>query len=155
MSELRRAASQAGASAILVYLGLAIATMLAGLVLRLVPLGLPYPLVKWGGSVLWAAMVYWLLAALMPYVRVLIVALAAGVVAGLVESLRLYHSPGLDAFRLTLAGVLLLGRVFSRWHLAVYWATIAVVSLLDRGLVRQWVRGGKSRPNLGPRAGQS
>ena len=123
------------------YLGLAIATMLAGLVLRLVPLGLPYPLVKWGGSVLWAAMVYWLLAALMPYTRVITVAFAAAVVAGLVESLRLYHSPGLDAFRLTLAGVLLLGRVFSRWHLVAYWAAIAVVSLLDWGLVRRWLRG--------------
>lgn len=123
------------------YLGLAIATMLAGLVLRLVPLGLPYPLVKWGGSVLWAAMVYWLLAALMPYTRVITVAFAAAVVAGLVESLRLYHSPGLDAFRLTLAGVLLLGRVFSRWHLVAYWAAIAVVSLIDWGLVRRWLRG--------------
>jgi uncharacterized protein DUF2809 len=128
-----------------VYLGLAIATMLAGLVLRLVPLGLPYWLVKWGGSVLWAAMVYWLLAALMPYMRVTTVALTAAVVAGLVESLRLYHSPGLDAFRLTLAGVLLLGRVFSKWHLVAYWAMIAVVSLLDWTLVRRRVRGGRGR----------
>ena len=144
MRELRRAGGQAGASAILVYLGLAIATMLAGLVLRLVPLGLAYPLVKWGGSVLWAAMVYWLLAALMPYMRAVTVALATAVVAGLVESLRLYHSPGLDAFRLTLAGVLLLGRVFSRWHLLAYWATIAVVSLLDWLLVRRRVRGGRT-----------
>lgn len=125
------------------YLGLAIATMLAGLVLRLIPLGLPYPLVKWGGSVLWAAMVYWLLAALLPYARVTTVALTAGVVAGLVESLRLYHSPGLDAFRLTLAGVLLLGRVFSRWHLVAYWAAIAVVSVLDWLLVRRRVRGSR------------
>ena len=114
--------------------------MLVGLVLRLFPLGLPYTLVKWGGSVLWAAMVYWLLAALMPYTRVTAVALTAGVVAGLVESLRLYHSPGLDAFRLTLAGVLLLGRVFSAWHLVAYWAAIAVVSLLDWRLVRRRVR---------------
>lgn len=128
-------------SAILVYLGLAIATMLAGLILRLIPLGLPYPLVKWGGSVLWAAMVYWLLAALLPYARVTTVILTAGVVAGLVESVRLYHSPGLDAFRLTLAGVLLLGRVFSWWHLVAYWAAIAVVSLLDWTLVRRRVRG--------------
>lgn len=143
MRELRRAEGQAGASAILVYLGLAIATMLAGLVLRLVPLGLPYWLTKWGGSVLWAAMVYWLLAALLPYARVTTVTLAAGVVAGLVESLRLYHSPGLDAFRLTLAGVLLLGRVFSRWHLVAYWAAIAVVSVLDWALVRRRVRGGR------------
>jgi hypothetical protein len=62
-------------------------------------------------------------------------------VAGLVESVRLYHSPGLDAFRLTLAGVLLLGRVFSWWHLVAYWAAIAVVSLLDWTLVRRRVRG--------------
>jgi hypothetical protein len=141
--ELRSGVGEAAAGAILVYLGLAIATMLAGLVLRLIPLGLPYALVKWGGSVLWAAMVYWLLAALLPYARLTTVALTAVAVAGLVESLRLYHSPGLDAFRLTLAGVLLLGRVFSKWHLVAYWTAIAVASVLDWALARRRVRGGR------------
>ncbi len=135
-----------GSATIVVYLGLAFATVLAGLVLRLVPLGLPHWLVKWGGSVLWAAMVYWLLAALMSAARVVSVALTAALVAGLVEWLRLCHTPGLDAFRLTLAGVLLLGRVFSRWHLVAYWATIALVSLVDLKLIRLVPRGGCDNP---------
>jgi hypothetical protein len=50
-------------SSILIYLGLAGITIVAGLVLRLAPLGLPFAVTKWGGSVLWAAMVYWLAAA--------------------------------------------------------------------------------------------
>lgn len=118
-------------------MGLAIATILAGLVLRLMPLGLPHPLVKWGGSVLWAAMVYWILAALMLNARIVAVASVAGTIAGLVELLRLYHSPGLDAFRLTRAGILLLGRVFSPWHFPVYWAAIAVAAWLDWRLPRR------------------
>jgi hypothetical protein len=124
----------------LLYSALALATILAGLALRLVRLGLPFLVVKWGGSVLWAAMVYWLMAALMPSRRVVDVALVAGAIAGLVESVRLYHSPGLDAFRMTLAGILLLGRVFSPWHLVVYWATISVAAGMDAGLLRQFLR---------------
>jgi hypothetical protein len=116
------------------------ATILAGLGLRLLPLGPPFPLAKWGGSVLWAAMVYWLVAALLPNLRAITAAAVAGVVAGTVEMVRLYHSPGLDAFRLTLAGKLLLGRVFSPWHPVVYWATITLAAALDWTLLRRFVR---------------
>jgi hypothetical protein len=41
-----------------------------------------------------------------------------------------------DAFRLTLAGRLLLGRFFSLKNIAVYWLAIALAALLDRWLVR-------------------
>jgi hypothetical protein len=115
---------------------LAAATILAGLMLRLVPMGLPFAVVKWGGSVLWAWMVYWLFAAALPLRRTAIVALVACGFAALVELSRLYHSPGLDWFRLTLAGKLLLGRVFSGWHFLVYWIAIAVVALIDSRFVR-------------------
>ena len=37
-----------------------------GLVCRFVPLGLPQVIVKYGGSFLWAAMVYWLVACALP-----------------------------------------------------------------------------------------
>lgn len=117
-------------------LGFAAAILAAGLVLRLVPMGLPHPLVKWGGSLLWAAMVYWLVAALMPHARVAAAASVAGTIACLVELSRLYHSPGLDAFRLTRAGILLLGRVFSPWHFPAYWAAIAVAAGFDWALLR-------------------
>lgn len=129
--------SRVGAGAVPTYLGIALATILAGLALRLVPLGLPHALVKWGGSVLWAAMVYWLAAAFAPHRRAWFVALAAGVIATLVELLRLFHTPGLDAFRLTLTGILLLGRVFSAWHILAYWLVIVAMAGLDMKLFRR------------------
>ena len=108
----------------------------AGLLLRLVPVGLPAFVVKYGGSVLWAAMVYFLLAGLLRNRRRLTVALLASVVAGVVELSRLWHFPALDAFRLTRAGILLLGRVFLLWHFAIYWATIALAAAADGAFVR-------------------
>jgi len=121
--------------------------MLAGLMLRLAPLGLPHWLTKWGGSVLWAAMVYWLMALLLPVARVWAPALLAAGIAASIELLRLYHTPGLDAFRLTLAGILLLGRVFSVWHVAAYWAAIGVAAALDRWILRGgvWLSGAGQR----------
>ena len=41
-------------------LALILATVVAGLVLRLVPLGLPQAMTKYGGSMLWALMIYWI-----------------------------------------------------------------------------------------------
>jgi hypothetical protein len=128
-------------NAILVYLGLTIATVVLGLVLRLAPLGLPFLLVRYGGSALWAVMVYLLLAAFMPDRKPWLIALAAAIFAALVELLRLYHSPGLDAFRLTLAGTLLFGRVFLWWHIAVYWAAIAGTAIVDRTVIRRKLAG--------------
>jgi hypothetical protein len=119
-----------------VYFGIAFATIAAGLALRLIPLGLPFLVTKWGGSLLWAGMVYWLLAALLRGRKTAILALAAGILAALVELTRLYHSAGLDAFRLTLAGKLLLGRMFSYWDIVAYWAAILLAALADRNLIR-------------------
>jgi Protein of unknown function (DUF2809) len=118
------------------YFGVAMLMIATGLALRLVALGLPSSVVKWGGSVLWAAMVYWIVAGLLPHCRIRMVAAASSGIAALVEVSRLYHSPGLDAFRLSLAGKLLLGRVFAWQHIAVYTATILVTAWLDR----RWVR---------------
>jgi len=114
-----------------------LAVIAAGLVLRLVPFGMPVFVVKYGGSVLWAAMVYLLLAALQPRREPWVLGLAAAIFAALVELSRLYHSPGLDAFRLTLAGKLLLGRVFSPWHFLDYWAAIACVAVVDWAALRR------------------
>jgi hypothetical protein len=49
-----------------------------------------------------------------------------------VELFRLVHAPWLDAFRLTLAGALLLGRIFSPWNVLAYGVGIALAMLLDR-----------------------
>jgi hypothetical protein len=104
--------------------------VMAGTILRLVPAGLPGSVVKYGGSALWGAMVYGLVAALVLRPRRRIVVLAA-MVALSVELFRLVHGPDLDAFRLTLAGQLLLGRIFSPWNLMAYAAGITVAALAD------------------------
>ena len=117
---------------------LGVATIAAGLVLRLVRIGLPVFVTKWGGSVLWAAMVYWLLAGCLPRWRRSAVAGIAVLVAWAVEASRLIHTPWLDHFRVTMAGILLLGRVFSWWHFAVYAAAIAVTAAIDGA----WLRAG-------------
>jgi hypothetical protein len=119
------------------YFALALMTVPLGLAVRFAPLGLPWFVVKYGGSTLWAVMIYWVLALLWPKSRPISLLLAAGTIATLVELLRLYHSPGLDAFRLSLPGILLLGRFFSVWDIAAYWMAIVVAALVDVWVVRR------------------
>jgi len=118
------------------YVALLILTIVAGLVLRRVPLGLPYVIVKYGGSMLWAAMIYWIVDILAPAWSAATAGIFSAVVASLVELLKLYHEPVLDAFRRTLAGSLLLGRYFSIWDIVAYCVAIAIAVRLDRSLIR-------------------
>jgi hypothetical protein len=112
-------------------------TIAAGLAARLVPLGLPAFVVKYAGSTLWALMIYWIVSTLLPSSRLLSVAFISGLIATSVEFFKLYHSPGMDAFRLTLPGMLLLGRYFSMWDIVAYWIAISVGVFLDSRLRRQ------------------
>ena len=89
---------------------------------------------KYGGSTLWALMIYWIVSTVFSWWRPSAVALVAGVVATAVEFLKLYRSPGLDAFRLTLPGILLLGRYFSIWDILAYWLAILAGALMDRAI---------------------
>jgi hypothetical protein len=126
----------------LTYVGLGVVTFVVGLAVRFAPLGLPWFVVKYGGSTMWALMVYWVLAFLWPRLGVRWLALIAGVIATLVELQRLYHSPGLDAFRHSLAGILLLGNFFSVRDIVAYWLAIAVGAAVD-GV---WVRAARIEP---------
>ena len=51
---------------IVLSLVLMLATVSGSLVVRFAPLGLPQFVVKYGGSTLWALMVYWIVSALLP-----------------------------------------------------------------------------------------
>ncbi len=113
---------------------LVIVTIAAGLTLRMVRLGLPDAVVKYGGSILWALMVYWIVSTIRPRWRLAQGALVSGEVALAVELFKLYHAPALDAFRLTSPGKLLLGRVFSLWDLLAYAVAIVIGVLLDRAI---------------------
>jgi hypothetical protein len=121
----------------LVCLAIAAILIPIGVAWRMAPLHLPQFLYKYGGSVLWAAMVYWLAAAMLPRSRPGAVALLAAAIAALVEFSRLLHIPALDAFRLTLAGKLILGRFFSLWDILAYWLAIAVAATVDS----RWMAG--------------
>ncbi|PDT00349.1 hypothetical protein CO666_31085 [Rhizobium chutanense] len=92
---------------------------------------LPFVVVKYGGSALWGAMVYLLVALVAAKSRRAVIAAIALFVAISVELFRLYHTPWLDAFRLTTAGALLLGRIFSLWNMLAYAIGIAAAWAFD------------------------
>ncbi len=113
------------------FLVAALASIAAGLAVRLVPLGLSPFAVKYAGSALWGAMVFagvGVLQLARPLAWRVAAALAIAVAT---ELFRLYHAPGLDAFRLTLPGRLLIGRVFSPWNVVAYGLGITLAALLE------------------------
>ena len=111
-------------------------TVMAGLAVRMAPLGLPAVVVKYGGSMMWAVMIYWIASTALLQWRLPVVGLVAGAIATGVEFFKLYHSPGMDAFRLTLPGMILLGRFFSVRDIVAYWVAIGLAAWLD-GSVRR------------------
>ena len=114
--------------------GLCAAIIVGGLALRGFGLGfgLPALVVKYGGSTLWGTMVFFLVAMAASSRSRPSIALIAAIIAVCVELFRLVHTPWLDAFRLTLPGALLLGRIFSLWDLLAYGAGIIFAIGLDR-----------------------
>ena len=118
----------------LIRAALALAVIACGLSLRWYgfPIGLPAFIVKYGGSLLWATMVFLLVGALLPRLTRRQIAIIAAMIAVVVELSRLVHSPWLDAFRLTTAGALLLGRIFSPWNLVAYAVGIEFGAWIDR-----------------------
>ena len=103
-----------------------------GLVCRFVPIGLPQFIVKYGGSALWAAVVYWLIAFILARTPPLTLGFIALAVTAAVEFIKKIQSPGLDAFRDTFAGKVMLGRYFSYTDIAVYWLAVISVAWIDR-----------------------
>lgn len=118
----------------LIRAALALAVIACGLSLRWYgfPIGLPAFIVKYGGSLLWATMVFLLVGVLLRRLTRTQMAAVAAMIAVVVEFSRLVHAPWLDAFRLTTAGALLLGRIFSLWNLVAYAAGIAFGAWIDR-----------------------
>lgn len=117
-----------------VRLGLCLWVIACGLGLRVFGfhLGLPAFIVKYGGSALWAVMVFLLVAIAAPRLPRRDIALLSLAVAIAVELFRLIHTPELDAFRLTTTGALLLGRIFSLWNMVAYAVGIGFAFWLDR-----------------------
>ena len=114
-------------------MALILALIPLGLVCRFAPIGLPPVIVKYGGSFLWAAVVYWCVALLLARSPAVIATVALFVSTG-VEFAKLIRSPGLDAFRNTVAGKLLLGRYFFFKDIAVYWLAVLSCLWIDRAI---------------------
>jgi hypothetical protein len=72
-----------------------LATIVAGLVVRFVHLGLPPFIVKYDGSMLGALMIYWIASTVLSTFRVPKVFLLAGTVGTAIEFGKLYRSPPL------------------------------------------------------------
>ncbi len=106
-------------------------TIPIGLAVRLLPLHLPWFLYKYLGSTLWAIALYWFLATLLPKLRPIAIATIAILIATLLELSRLIPIAPIDAFRLTFAGKILLGRYFSLKNIAAYILAIALTATLD------------------------
>jgi len=123
----------ASSKLLLVRAGLVLIVIVCGLALRGYgfQLGLPAFVVKYGGSLLWATMVFFLVSIALPHLTRRDAAFIAFAVAIMVELSRLIHTPWLDVFRLTLAGALLLGRIFSAWNIVAYGAGILFGGWLD------------------------
>ncbi len=118
----------------LIRAGLTLVVIACGLSLRWYgfALGLPAFVVKYGGSLLWATTVFLLAGLLLLRLSRRQLAAIAMAVAVVVEFSRLVHTPWLDAFRLTTAGALLLGRIFSPWNLLAYAVGIVFGVWIDR-----------------------
>jgi hypothetical protein len=120
--------------AFIIRAGLCLLIIVSGLALRGFGFnwGLSAFVVKYGGSALWAAMVFFLAAMAASNASRLSIALISAAIAVGVELFRLIHAPWLDAFRLTLPGALLLGRIFSAWNMLAYGVGIIFAVGLDR-----------------------
>jgi hypothetical protein len=107
-----------------------------GLIWRRPELGLPAFHAKYGGSILWGAMFFFVVAAVLPSTRLLRVVMVAAAIAAAGEFSQLIRIDWLDDFRRTTFGALLLGRTFSWWDIVAYWIGIAAACLA----VRTWNR---------------
>lgn len=94
-------------------------------------LGLSFFIVKYGGSVLWGAMVCLLVRLFFIASSRCRIVMLGWTVAVVVELVRLIHTPWLDAFRETFAGALLLGKVFSFWNIVAYTIGIAIAASVE------------------------
>lgn len=110
----------------LIYAVAALCIIAAGLLWRRPELGLPPLVAKYGGSVWWGAMVFCVVAALLPTLRLSVIAGLAAVIAAGVEFSQLLHVGWLDEFRSTATGRLLVGHTFTWWDIAAYWVGIVV-----------------------------
>lgn len=113
------------------YAGLALAVIAAGLLWRSGFIPLPPVMSKYGGDALWALMVFVGFGFLLPRATTFAVALLALTFAWGVEFSQLYHAPWIDSIRATIPGRLVLGNTFNWPDLPAYAVGIALGALVE------------------------
>jgi hypothetical protein len=114
------------------YIIAIVLTVAAGLASRKFPHLLPVALGKYPGDALWAMMIFFGLATLLPARKTLHLATAALAVCYAVEVSQLYHAPFIDGIRATTLGHLVLGSTFNWPDLVAYAVGVAIAALVDR-----------------------
>ena len=110
----------------ILYAGLALAVVVAGLLWRSSFMPLPQWLSNNGGDALWALMVFIGFGFLFPRASTLNVSLLSLTFSWGVEFSQLYHAPWIDAVRATLPGRLVLGSTFNWPDLPAYALGVAM-----------------------------
>ncbi|MCC6988653.1 MAG: DUF2809 domain-containing protein [Acidobacteria bacterium] len=110
---------------------LAAVTIALGLASRRYASQLPGVVAAYAGDVLWAALVYWLVAWCAPGRPARGVGAVALLLAGLVECSQALHTPWLDGFRAHRLVALVLGQGFLWSDLLCYAAGVTVALTLD------------------------
>lgn len=105
-----------------------------GLLWRSRFISLPPFLTKYGGDALWALVVFFGLAFLLPKITTLRLSGIALGFAWLVEFSQLYHAPWIDAIRAVRLGHLVLGSTFNWPDLPAYAVGVALGAIIDRAL---------------------
>jgi hypothetical protein len=119
----------------LLYAGLALVVVAAGLLWRASFMPLPPGVSKYGGDALWALMVFVGFGFLLPRASTLTIALLALTFSWGVEFSQLYHAPWIDAVRATIPGRLVLGNTFNWPDLPAY-----VVGIVLGAVAELWWR---------------
>lgn len=121
-------------------------TILAGLATRAMPMAFPELIAAYGGDVLWAAMVVWILALLRPAAAPHTRGLIALTFATSIEVSQLYQTPWINAVRATRVGALTLGQGFLWSDLLCYALGVTLAVVVDASIIRP----SRSRPAQEP-----
>ena len=113
----------------LVYVAIALVVIALGLLVRWPGLGLPREVAKYAGSILWAAMVYCLLRAMVLRWPFIVASVVAAVLVALGEATQLISIPWFDAMRATTLGHLIFGRTFAVEDIVAYWIGILLAAV--------------------------
>jgi hypothetical protein len=108
------------------YAGLVLAVIAAGLLWRSNYMPLPPVVSKYGGDALWALMVFVGLGFFIPRASTTVLSLMALTFSWGVEFSQLYHAPWIAAIRATLPGRLVLGSTFNWPDLPAYALGVAL-----------------------------